>query len=438
MKDFQDFLALNLLAGAVVLYATCGPAAGQVGQRGMSSRGVNAVGSRNSVPRRAAPPVTTGPLNNGAIYGANAGGSGPLNNGAIYGGNAGGSGPLNFGYAPFFAGPGFYIDPSTATLGGGEMSSQGDLGSPSALPSNSSRPSIRPRLNISDPDAMNRRGVLPSIRNTILEQLAQVAEKPFTAPWYAAHPSVVPVSVEGDNPWRTSNWKEASQWLSMDAEPLRYDYRPDKNGLIFVYRNEAREGRAVDARKPAVQLAGSSAPVADEPPGLSLGIFAAVSPVDEPVQSSVAPGRRQVGSCVRLPVRSRHRLGAAGGGSPGSCDTAHGLEGRQRRGGNGAQESHRRRGPGTRLPRRRLDATVDPDADPRIDGTSATTGPAVKHIRKLPIRCLSVSHRPVDVSGFNSSWKRQRYTWRFPRGLSTTSVDTKSEDILGASPVVSQ
>ena len=70
----------------------------------------------------------------------------------------------------------------------------------------------------------------------------------------------------------------------MDAEPLRYDYRPDKHGLIFVYRNEAREGRAVDARKPAVQLAGSSAPVADEPPGLSLGIFAAVSPVDEPVQ----------------------------------------------------------------------------------------------------------------------------------------------------------
>ncbi len=68
MKNFQDFLALNLLAGAVVLYATCGPAAGQVGQRGMSSRGVNAVGSRNSMPRRAAPPVTTGPLNNGAIY----------------------------------------------------------------------------------------------------------------------------------------------------------------------------------------------------------------------------------------------------------------------------------------------------------------------------------------------------------------------------------
>ena len=159
----------------------------------MSSRGVNAVGSRNSVLRRAAPPVTTGPLNNGAIYGEMP----PLNNGAIYGGNAGGSGPLNFGYAPFFAGPGFYIDPSTATLGGGEMSSQGDLGSPSALPSNSSRPSIRPRLNISDPDAMNRRGVLPSIHNTILEQLAQVAEKPFTAHWSPAHPSVVPVSVEG-------------------------------------------------------------------------------------------------------------------------------------------------------------------------------------------------------------------------------------------------
>jgi hypothetical protein len=268
MKNFQDFLALNLLAGAVLLYATCGPAAGQIGQRGMSSRGVNAVGSRNTMLRRAAPPVTTGPLNNGAIYG----------------GNAGGSGPLNFGYIPFFAGPGFYVDPSTANLGGGEMSSPGELGPPSALPSSGSRPSIRPRLNISDPEAMNRTGVLPSIRDTILEQLAQVAERPFTAPWYAAHPSVVPVSVEGDNAWRTCNWTEASQWLGMDAEPQRYDYRPDKNGLILVYRNEAREGRAVDARKPAVQLAGSSEPVADEPPGLSLGIFAAVPPVDEPVQ----------------------------------------------------------------------------------------------------------------------------------------------------------
>ena len=90
MKNFRELLTLNLLTGAVILYATCGPAAGQVGQRGISSRGVNAVGSRNSTPRRAAPPVTTGPLNNGAIYG----------------GNAGGSGPLNFGYVPFFAGPG--------------------------------------------------------------------------------------------------------------------------------------------------------------------------------------------------------------------------------------------------------------------------------------------------------------------------------------------
>ena len=192
---------------------------------------------------------------------------------------------------------------------------------------------------------MNSKGVLPSIRNTILEQLAQVAERPFTAPWYAGHPSVVPVSMEGDNARRTSNWAEAKQWLGMDAEPQRFDYRPDNNGLIFVYRNEAREGRAVDARKPAVQLAGTSKSVADEPPGLSLGVFAAVPPVDEPVQIlwHLVVGKSGVvsGNQYDLATDSVQPVG-------GALDPAthHGLAGRQRRGGNGAQESHRRRGPG--------------------------------------------------------------------------------------------
>jgi hypothetical protein len=266
MRYRKNVLAMIVMSGAmvIVLHGTWAEVAGQVSQRGYSSRGVNAIGSRSSMQRGR----TTRPANNQSIYG----------------GNANTGGPLNLGNMPALSGPTVYFDSSMPLNSTGDLSSQGNIGSQSGVPSAGSRPSIRPRLNIADQDAMNSTGVLRSIRDTVLEQIAQCAEKPFSPEWYAAHGSVLPVQTKGGNPWGSSSWTEVKEWVGLDAEPQRYDFRPDDRGLIFVYRDEVRRERAVDARGPAGQLANTSTPVDNEPPGLSLGVFAAVPPVDGPVQ----------------------------------------------------------------------------------------------------------------------------------------------------------
>jgi hypothetical protein len=132
---------------------------------------------------------------------------------------------------------------------------------------------------------MNSRGILKQIRDAVDEQIAKCAERPFSPEWFAAHGSVAPSSVEGGDPWRGSSWSDIQALVGVDGAPQRYDFRPDNRGLIFVYRDGARRERAVDARGAAEQLAHTARVTEAEPPGLSLGVFAAVPPVDEPVKS---------------------------------------------------------------------------------------------------------------------------------------------------------
>ncbi len=231
MSDQKNVFAMIVLSGAIVLHGTCAEVAGQVSQRGYSSRGVNAIGSRSSMQRGR----TTRPANNQSIYR----------------GNANTGGPLKFGDIPIVTGPTIFFDSSALLNPTGDVSSQSNIGSQSGVPSAGSRPSIRPRLNIADQDAMNSSGVLKNIRDTVLGQIAQCAEKPFSPEWYAAHGSVAPVSTKGGNPWGSGSWTEVKQWVGLDAEPQRYDFRPDDRGLIFVYRDEVRRGaRSMHAGRP--------------------------------------------------------------------------------------------------------------------------------------------------------------------------------------------
>ncbi|MHB8973840.1 MAG: hypothetical protein ACYC3X_25040 [Pirellulaceae bacterium] len=272
MRDLKNHFAMLVLSGAAILHTTCaevaGQGAGQVSQRGISSRGINAIGSRSTMQRR---PNATSPLMN--------------QNQTMSPGNVNSGGPLNMGYVPIFSGPGFYLDPSMVNSGAGDIASPGDINSLGGEPATGVRPNIRPRLNIAEQAAKGTTGVLQTIRKTVLEQIARCPDKPFSSAWYAAHESVVPGGHEGDNAWSGSSWVEVKEWIGLDAEPQRYDYRPDSSGLILVYRNDKREGRAVDARKPAVLLASTSRSAADEPLGRSLGVFAAVPPTDKSVQT---------------------------------------------------------------------------------------------------------------------------------------------------------
>jgi hypothetical protein len=210
-----------------------------------------------------------------------------MNNQSTYRGraNVNTGGPLNFDYTPFLNGPTAFFFDSSAFNSAGDASMQGDIGMQSGSPLTSRRPSIRPRLNLTDRDAMNSLGVLKLIRDTVNEQIAKCAEKPFSPEWYAAHGSVPPISTQGGDPWIGSTWSAVQALVGVDAAPQHYDFRPDNRGLIFVYRDEVQRERAVDARGPAVQLANSARPADDDPPGLSLGVFAAVPPVDEPVKA---------------------------------------------------------------------------------------------------------------------------------------------------------
>jgi hypothetical protein len=268
MRNRNHVTIIVLLSGTMVLYGTCAEVVGQQrSQRGVSSRGLTPVGSPRSVMGARA----TRPTNNQSIYRNRA--------------NVNTGGPLNFDYTPFLNGPTTLFFDSSALNSAGDASLQGDIGLQSGSPLTGSRPNIRPRLNIADRDAMSSLGVLKQIRDTVTGQLAKCAEKPFSPEWYAAHGSVAPISAEGGNPWSGSSWSDVQALVGVDAAPQRYDFRPDNRGLIFVYRDGVQRERAVDARTPAVQLASTATSAEAEPLGLSLGVFAAVPPVEAPVKS---------------------------------------------------------------------------------------------------------------------------------------------------------
>ncbi len=278
MRYRKSTFATIVLSGTMVLGVTCAPVMGQVrSQRGYSTRGVSGFNSRSSTTMGMARPSYNRPSNSASI---NAGG--PLS----FGSNSYNSGPT-FGlgsYAPYLGAYGPY-------LGAGDMSTwnnqfmQGEGSSLSTETTPGMRPSIRPRLDIDERNVTTSNRVLKGIRDTVAKQIAQCAERPFSPQWYAAHASISPVNTESGNAWSGSSWADAKNWVGLNAEPKSYDFRPDDTGLIFVYRNQENLGRAVDAREPATALARSVKSAAGESPGLSLGVFAEVPPVDQPVKS---------------------------------------------------------------------------------------------------------------------------------------------------------
>jgi hypothetical protein len=266
----QGVLAWVVLPSIVVLCAVCGEVTGQNVQRGYSSRGVNGINMQRAgvTPRMSRPTNTQSVLRNRPNMA-------PMNPG----------GPLSFDVSPLVNGSGAMAD--AYMFGAADAAAQAGMGLPEGAMSAGVRPSIRPRLDISDRNAVNVQNILGKIRTSVLQQIARCAEKPFSPEWYAAHASVTPIKTIADNPWTGSTWAGISDWVSMTAAPQRYDYQPDDRGLIFVYRDNQRQERAVDARGAAVSLANSAPPTAEEAPGLSLGVFAAIPPVDEPVKSLV-------------------------------------------------------------------------------------------------------------------------------------------------------
>ncbi len=261
-----------LLSATMVLSLTCAPVAGQVSQRGYSSRGVNSFGSRGGVGvirpsyNRPTAVVPAGPLSFGNSYSS----SGPTFDIGSYA-------PFMGSYAPF--------------IGGADMAAWNNLlmqGDSSLLGTESMpgmRPSIRPRLDIEERNVTNSNRVLKGIRDSVLEQLSRCAERPFSAAWYAAHSSVTPIQTEGGDAWSGSDWEAVKSWVGLTVEPQSYDFRPDPTGLIFVYRNQERLGCAVDARGPARELAQSPISSQGESLGLSLGVFAEVPPIEQPVKT---------------------------------------------------------------------------------------------------------------------------------------------------------
>ncbi len=271
MLSLQSILALSVTTVLITTlqWGTVLPAAAQVSRRGFSSRGVNPAGPRTS-PRG---PTITGAARSGYNSGYRANTRGPLS--GVHAPNVGG---LRFDFSTPYYFPGDFSAPfELGNQGNSEL--QGENASPAG------RPNVRPRLDVTNPDVLNSDGMLKGIHRTILGQIEACHEKPFTSQWYAAHPNVVPVKLANRNPWRRTNWAEASQLLNITAAPYRYDFRPDKRGLIFVYRNTVRRERAVDMRARSVELAQSMESSRNNSPPVSLGVFAAVPPVDKPVET---------------------------------------------------------------------------------------------------------------------------------------------------------
>lgn len=245
-------------------------------------RGINSIGPRTSYPRIPYRAPLTGMPNNRGNYGGNLGGS--YNSG----------GPLSFDLGAFMSGyattPGqviYYVDPTSGTImneGAAMDAGYGmeGLGMQEGTSTSGPRPNIRPRINVSAPDAMQTSAVLQRMRQLAIERILKSPERPFSAEWFTAKANVKTIPTVQNSAWATSNWKDVQGWSAITAEPLRFDYRTDSRGLISIYCNETTQGRAVDARDTATQLASSAPPAASEAPGLSLGVFAAVPPTLKP------------------------------------------------------------------------------------------------------------------------------------------------------------
>jgi hypothetical protein len=164
-----------------------------------------------------------------------------------------------------------------------------DLSTPFVLPGDmaagSSRPNIRPRLDVSEPGTAESIFALKKTRDEVVQKLKQRDENPFTPQWYAKHSQFPPTDAQGDSAWRSADWEGISKWVGIRSDPLRYDFRPDTSGVIYVYRNGGREERAVDARPRATRLAKMAGTAEQVRGGLSLGVYAAVPPTNEPVNT---------------------------------------------------------------------------------------------------------------------------------------------------------
>lgn len=261
---------LILVSGtALLVHSLAEQAVAQANRRGYSSRGINPAGGRTSGVR--VPTITGARSSYNAGYGARYGGvtRGPL---TIPGTN------------------GFYLDLSTpyfypGDLGQSTLPAEGEMGATSEAAASTTRPNIRPRLDIGQRNALTSNTVLAGLNRSVRELIAACPEKPFTQQWFAAHPDVAPLRPTAEGPWQPPEWSAAKSLLGLPGDPFRYDYRPDDIGLIYVYRNDVSQQRAVDAREPAIELAESGSAVKADAEALSLGVFAAVSPLDEPVKS---------------------------------------------------------------------------------------------------------------------------------------------------------
>ncbi len=263
-----------LLGACVATALLCvEPVSGQLNRRGFSSRGINPVGSRTSNLR--------GPV----IYGA----SRPSYNSA-YGTYS--RGPLNMssGYfsdlVPFAAG---------AAAAQNELGGMGDA-SASDSAASGTRPNIRPRLELGVRDAVTSQVVLRSVQVEVRERIAGCPEPPLSSSWFAAHSDIVPLVANAASSAALTDWESAAQLLGTGQPPHSYDFRPDDLGIIYAFRDGAMQRRAVDLRSEAVALAstkGSSDTPADR---RLLGVFAAVPPTDEPVESLLQFALDQTGT----------------------------------------------------------------------------------------------------------------------------------------------
>jgi hypothetical protein len=165
----------------------------------------------------------------------------------------------------------------------GELLLPADALGASGVAGDVSRPNVRPRLDTSEADTQRLASALGYLRERVRSQLAKRPALPFTDAWYAAHPEVAPMPLESGPAWQGCDWDQLRQWLEIPQleDPPRFDYRPDRSGLIFVYRNGQQLGRAVDARNPAMARASGLGSI-DEPfRGRSLGVFALLPPGGE-------------------------------------------------------------------------------------------------------------------------------------------------------------
>jgi len=184
--------------------------------------------------------------------------------------------PLDLSTPYYFPGSAYGQNPQPET--GSETPAGGAAAS-------AGRPNIRPRLDVGDRTPLSSNAVLADIRATLAERIEALETPPFSAAWYAAHPQQPALEFATDAPWRRPTWSETSTWLGLEGEPLRYDYRRNDIGLIYAYRNDSLTDRAVDLRETATELANQAISAGGDAAGLPLGVFAAIPPIDQSVET---------------------------------------------------------------------------------------------------------------------------------------------------------